>query len=118
MAGPIVCPHCDAATKAYPNAMHLEAGVSLEGKPFIHMAWGQHLRQQMTPEEARETAAQLGTIASVAEYEAGFIRWCQKRMDLTLDQAAVMLIEIREFFAASEEQTGGRVVKPEDLQNL
>jgi hypothetical protein len=113
----VVCPHCEAATKAYPNALHLEAGVTTGGEPFIHLAWGDK-RQQMTPEEARYTAQQLGTIASVAEYEAGFVKWCQKRMDLSMDQAAVMLIEIREFFATAEEVTGGRVVKyPPEHEN-
>lgn len=106
----LVCPHCEAATKAHPNNLHLEAGVSLEGEPFVHLAWGPK-RQQMTPEDARDLAKQLGTIASVAEYEAGFVKWCQQKMDLTVDQAAVMLVEIREFFISSEEVTGGRVVK-------
>lgn len=110
MSEPVVCPHCEAATKAYPDALHLEAGVTTAGEPFIHLALGPK-RVQMTPEEARYTAQQLSTIAAVAEYEAGFVKWCQKRMDLSMDQAAVMLVEVREFFATAEEVTGGRVVK-------
>lgn len=110
MAERIVCPHCEAATKAHPNSLHLEAGVTTAGEPFVHMAWGPK-RQQMTPEEARDTGNQFAMIASVAEYEAGFVKWCITKMGVTIAQASVMLIEIREFFVTSEEVTAGRVVK-------
>lgn len=107
MAERVVCPHCDAATKANPNHFHMEAGVSMGNAPFVHLAWRKE-RQQLTPEEARDLAASLVQIAGVAEYEAAFTRWLQAKMQLTQAQAAVMLAEVRDYFAQAEEITAGR----------
>ena len=105
------CPHCDAATRAQPNGLHIEAGVSLHSLPFLHIAWRKE-RQQLSPDEARFLAAQLLESAQVAEYEAAFSRWAQAKLGMNLNQASILLMELREYFVLAEEQTHGRSQPP------
>jgi hypothetical protein len=102
-----VCPQCDAATRANPQQLYLEAGVNLEGAGFLHMAWRKE-RAQLTPDEARHHALQLVQMAEAADYEAAFVRWCQARMELPLQEAVALLEDLRTFFTIAEERPLGR----------
>ena len=108
MSEPLRCPHCDAATRAHPEALHMEAGVSSTCEAFVHLAWRKE-RIQMTPEEARLHATALVEVATVAEYEAAFMRWCRDKLEADQEHAAMLLVELRRYFTLAEERpSGGR----------
>jgi uncharacterized protein (DUF2336 family) len=102
-----ICPQCDAATRATPHQLYMEAGVNLDGEGFVHLAWRKE-RAQLTPDEARQHALSLIQIAEAADYEAAFVRWCQARLEMSLEQAARMLEDLRTFFTVAEERPLGR----------
>lgn len=108
MPEPVTCPHCDAATRAHPDTLYMEAGVNTAYEGFVHLAWRKE-RMQFTPADARQHALALLEIATAAEYEAAFMRWCRDKLDTDMEQAALLLMELRDYFTLAEERpSGGR----------
>ena len=106
MSEPVTCPHCDAATRAHPQALHMEAGVSAAYEAFVHLAWRKE-RVQLTPAEAKQHALALLEVATAAEYEAAFMRWVRDKLEADMDHAAVLLMELRRYFTLAEERPSG-----------
>lgn len=106
MSEALRCPHCDAATRANPHGLHVEAGVSVDYAPFVHLAWRKE-RLQATPEEARSLATSILEVAMAAEYEAAFMRWVRDTLQIDHEHAALVLTELRRYFTLAEERTSG-----------
>lgn len=71
------------------------------GQPLVQIAWHDHTAQ-MTPAEARDLARNLLDAASIAEADAGLVRFLKERVGLEFAGAAQMLGELREYRAEWE----------------
>lgn len=75
------------------------------GQPLVQIAWYDHTGQ-LTPAEARDLARNLLDAASIAEADAGLVRFLKERVGLEHNAAGTMLNELREYRRVWEQEEG------------
>ena len=74
------------------------SGCNTDGKPFVHYHWGDK-KCQFSPEEARQHALHLLHCADAAESDAAVFSFVKKELKLSVEQAAAMIADLRNFRA-------------------
>lgn len=64
-------------------------------KGLVGLTVGDRKPSYMTPEEARSVAADLLQTATAAETDEVLMRWLTERMDIELERAAAVLVDLR-----------------------
>lgn len=84
--------------------LDVESSVTLEGKPFVLVAWGEQ-RGEMSPEEARYQAGCFLEVAEAAEQDAFFVCFCREKLGMDTGQILPLLLAFRAF---REERRDGK----------
>lgn len=64
-------------------------------QPYVAVQIGDRKPFQIAPEEARRVAGLLHECAEAADQDAFLIEWFQRRFELSIEQAATILLEFR-----------------------
>lgn len=98
--------------------MQFTSGCNPEGKPFVHVAWGDQ-KQQLSPDQSRDLGRILFEVAEAAEMDATLFGWVAERFPtLELSQRAQFIADLRrhrEAARAAGEAGCGRIEVPVPL---
>jgi hypothetical protein len=73
-----------------------ETGVNVRGEPFVQIRWGTE-GGQFTPEEARQFALTILSVAESAEMDSCVFRFAVEEMGMERARAATLLDALRKY---------------------